>query len=201
MTTVEREPLHPNPPLGLPPGSVRGLLSIMIVALLWLLLLLPRNVTQQVTVPVHVYMLLALVLLFFVAHGRTIARKADPTPSPLYLPGGTLRLIILGGTIATIVYLFLNDRERLIQRLTPAADQMQHWPEFLLALVGGLAVGWIFRFITPLHNWLAVLALFAMLADIVIEVFVYPQLKENADPVVWQCIVTAVVASYFGTRS
>src|SRR5262249_17199047 len=128
MSTVQREPLRPNPPLGLPPGSVRGLLSVIIVAELWLLLLLPRNAPQLVRVPVHLYMLLALVLLFFAAHGRSIARKADPTPSPLYLPGGTLRFIIIGGTIATVVYLFINDREQLIQRLTPAADQVQYWP-------------------------------------------------------------------------
>jgi hypothetical protein len=196
-----QEPLHPNPPLGLPPGSVRGLLSLLIVALVWLLLMLPSNVTHQVNVPIHLYMLLSLVLLFFVAHGRSIAHRTDPTPSPLWLPGGTLRLLIVAGSIGVVAYLLINDKERLIQRLTPTAEQIQHWPEFLAALVGGLAAGWLVRPIKPLHNWMAVLALFAMLAEIVIEGFVYPQLEQQLDPRYWQMIVTALVAAYFGTRS
>ena len=79
----------PPRPLGLPPGSVRGMLSLMIMAMAWLLLLLPDS--SSVTLPLNVYCLLPLVLLFFFSHGKSIADSSDPTPSPLYLPGGTLR--------------------------------------------------------------------------------------------------------------
>ncbi len=119
----------PRPPLGLPPGSVRGILALMIMAMGWLLLLLPDS--ANVTIPLNLYCLLPLVILFFFSHGKSIADANDPDPSPLYLPGGTLRLLIVAGTVAVVVYLNLHHSDRLYQRLKPSPEQLILWPTLL----------------------------------------------------------------------
>jgi len=109
----------PRPPLGLPPGSIRGLLAIQIAASFWMLLLAP----DDKKVPLNLYFLLSLVMVFFVAHGKSIARRAEPTPSPLWLPGGTLRFLIQAGTAAVFAFLAVKHPDRF-ERLTPKPEQL-----------------------------------------------------------------------------
>src|SRR5262245_29670181 len=194
--------LTPRPPLGLPPGSVRALLSLLICLLFWLLLLHPKESRfEGVKVPPHIYLLLGMVVLFFFSHGKSIATRDHPTPSPLWLPGGTIRLLTAGGTIAVIAWLSINDRERLVERLTPDPAQLAHWSSFLLAGLLGVAAGFVLRPFRYIHSWLSVLSLLIMVAEVLIEVFIYPSIKDKMDMVVWRCAVTGIVASYFGTRT
>src|SRR6516164_1808953 len=139
-------------PLGLPPGSVRGVLSLLITIQFWVLLILPDS--AKVPVPINLYLLMSLVIIFFVSHGKSIASRAEPTPSPLNLPGGILRLIIIGGTIALVAYLWTNHPERLTDRLKPAAEQVAFWPAKVGAYVGGFLVGFIFKILPIRNNWL-----------------------------------------------
>ena len=129
-----------RPPLGLPAGSVRGILSLFIVVELWLLLLLPDS-APKVPIPINLYFLMTLVALFFVSHGKSIARASDSDPSPLYLPGWTLRVIIFAGTAAVIGYLYTNYPDRLVERLRPTEGQIAIWPHIVIAYVGGLFIG------------------------------------------------------------
>src|SRR5438067_7732094 len=126
----------PRPPLGLPPGSIRGLLAMQITIIFWVLLLAPKE--NFVPVPLNLYFLLAMVMVFFVSHGKSIARRAEPTASPLWLPGGTLRFLILAGTAAVFAYVIVNHPDRL-ERLNPHPDQMKNWKYYL----GGLAIGFV----------------------------------------------------------
>ncbi|MCX7666333.1 MAG: hypothetical protein N2112_12395, partial [Gemmataceae bacterium] len=80
---------EPRAPLGLPPGSVRGILAIVSVIQLWLLLLLPDE--RAIPIPLNLYFLLALVLIFFVAHGKSMETSKSNEPSPLWLPRGSIR--------------------------------------------------------------------------------------------------------------
>src|SRR5262245_7370799 len=80
-------------PLGLPPGSVRALLSLIICGLFWVLILLPPE--KAVPIPVFLYFLLSLILVFFVAHGSTIGRASGSLRSPWHLPRGTFRVLIV----------------------------------------------------------------------------------------------------------
>jgi hypothetical protein len=119
----------------------------------------------------------------------------------LWLPSGTIRLLTVGGTIAVLVWLTVNDRDHLIERLTPDPSLVKHWATFLLAGFVGLVAGFLLRSFRYIHSWIAVVALIAMLAEIVIEVFILPTIKDQNDMVVWRSTVTAIAAAYFGTRS
>jgi hypothetical protein len=196
----------PRPPLGLPPGSIRGILALQIVIILWMLLLAPDD--RSVPVPLNLYFLLSLVMVFFVAHGKSIARRDEPHPSPLWLPGGTLRFIILAGTAAVFAYVIYAHPERL-DRLTPHQDQLKNWKYYLGALTIGFVLGYGTR-ILPFRNawafqafqaWIAIIAMATMFLEVIFQVIINFSLADRIDPVSWQTAVTGIVAFYYGSRS
>jgi hypothetical protein len=192
--------------LGLPPGSIRGIISLQIAVTFWLLLLVPED--NKIAMPLNLYFLLSMVLVFFVSHGKSIALRAEKTPSPLWLPGGTLRFLILGGSIALAVYLGLNHPDNL-KRLNPDPAQLPNWNAYLWSLCIGFLVGLLLRILPFRHGWafqsfqawIAMLAMFSLLLETILQVFVKTTLTEKLDFVGWQCGVTAIVACYFGSRS
>jgi hypothetical protein len=195
-------------PLGLPPGSVRGVLSLLIAIQFWVLLLLPDTVKVP-PVPVNLYLLMSLVVIFFVSHGKSIAGRSEPTPSPLNLPGGTLRFIIIGGTIAVVAYLWVNFPDRLANRLRPSAEQIAFWPTIVGAYVGGFLVGFIFKLL-PIRNnwlfqafmaWLSFIAVLMFLIEIFIHAFINTKIEEMIDMRMYEAVVTAITSAYFGMRS
>src|SRR5438270_762422 len=121
----------PRPPLGLPPGSIRGLLALQITIIFWMFLLAPaERATEHGGIPLNMYFLLSLVMVFFVSHGKSIARRAEPTASPLWLPGGTLRFLILAGTAAVFAFVWIKHPDRL-DLLTPDPSQLKNWKFYL----------------------------------------------------------------------
>jgi hypothetical protein len=199
----------PRPPLGLPPGSIRGLLAIQITAIFWILLLAPKEDIERVKeIPLNLYFLLAMVMVFFVAHGKSIARRADPTPSPLWLPGGTLRFLILAGTAAVIAYVAVKHPDRL-DRLTPNPDQLSDWKYYLGAVGIGFVLGYGTRILPFRHAWMfqafqawiAIIAMAILFLYLVFEVIVNFSLPKPINAVSWNTAVTGIVAFYFGSRS
>src|SRR4051812_9424225 len=85
-------------PLGLPPGSVRATLALMITGLFLLILALPAS--RAIEVPLFLYFLLSLLLVFVTAHGKTISVAG--APHPFNLPRATFRLLIVLGIIAVV---------------------------------------------------------------------------------------------------
>jgi hypothetical protein len=193
-------------PLGLPPGSVRAVLAFMIAGLFWLLLILPDEFPEKV--PLFLYVLLALVFLFFGSHGHTIGRHLTGQ-SPLYLPRGVLRASLLIGTGLVIGWLYYAHPERLTNRLTPDPNHLTQWPALLVSAFGGFAVGYVvrkgpWRQSAGFQDILATVSLLAMLglvAETVLVVFIKSTTVQHMDLSTWEAILTAVVAFYFGARS
>jgi hypothetical protein len=203
MTAV----VHPRAPLGLPPGSIRGLLALQIIIIFWMLLLVPSD-ERAIPIPLNLYFLLSLVMVFFVSHGKSIARRGESTASPLWLPGGTLRFIILAGTIAVFAYIYFKHPERL-DRLTPRPEQMQNWKYYLSALAIGFVLGYATRLL-PFRNawgfqafqaWVAILAMLILFLETIFQVIINFSLMQQIEPVIWGTIVTGIVAFYYGSRS
>jgi len=196
----------PRPPLGLPPGSIRGLLALQITVIFWILLLAPNE--NFVPIPLNLYFLLAMVMVFFVSHGKSIARRNETTPSPLWLPGGTFRFLILAGTAAVLVYVGLNHPDRL-NRLTPNPEQLSDWKYYLAGLGIGFVLGYGTRLLPFRHAWMfqafqawiAIIAMAILFLHLVFEVIINFSLPNAINAVAWQTIVTGVVAFYYGSRS
>src|SRR5262249_18350823 len=111
-------------PLGLPAGSVRALLTLLVLIPIWVLMLLPKEKGQ---VPIGLYCLMFLVLgSFFAAHGQTIGHPTGGG-SPLHLPRGSLRGLIILGFVAVLGWQFYITRDfsSLLQVRQPSLDADQ----------------------------------------------------------------------------
>lgn len=195
-------------PLGLPAGSVRAAMASMIAVLFWLLLLLPPN--KPVTVPLYLYFLLALVLVFFAAHGHSIAPAGVPHRSPWGLPRGTFRWLLFLGSVAVVAWVGYRDLALLEERLTPRPDRLDQWPHLLLALMGGFFLGWLIGrgpwrnlyWYQDVQAWISLVAMILLGVEIVVQVFINPNLdREYPNHYLWEQIVVALVSLYFGARS
>jgi hypothetical protein len=195
-------------PLGLPAGSVRAVLAIMIAALFWTLLLIPE--AKGFAIPLFLYFLTAVVLLFFFAHGKSISADPDQAP-PFGLPRGTFRALIILGTAAVFGFYIYRYNESPLPRLVPRPDQLEQWPKLLIALVAGLGGGYLIgrgpwkkiAFFQDFNAWVSLLAMIGLVIETVIVLFINPNLRQEhkIDLSLWECILTGIVAWYFGVRS
>lgn len=192
-------------PLGLPAGSIRSILALTVMIAFWLYVSLPKIEK----VPLHIECLFMTVLLFFVAHGKTIRGDGQGGHSPLYLPKGTLRYLIIFGTMGIVGYQLYIDAPGLMERFRPDDQDFKRWPYLYATLLLGFFAGWsISRFswknwpaYQDFQAWVAILALLSMLAECLYRVFVNPKAHIIDDRVIWECILVGVYAFYYGNRS
>jgi hypothetical protein len=88
--------------LGLPSGSIRALLAISIFGTIWSLLLLQPNAE----IPDYLRGLLFIIMGHYFAARRRASEDPDPGPPPLFLPRGSVRFLLIAGSIAVGVLLF-----------------------------------------------------------------------------------------------
>jgi hypothetical protein len=207
MSVAPEQDLAPvRHPLGLPPGSVRAVLALMIAGLFWLLLVLPDSYEERV--PLFLYVLLGLIMVFFGAHGHTIGHHIMGH-SPLYLPRGLLRAFLILGTAALLGWLYYSYPERTTLRLTPAENQLAFWHWLLLAAFGGFGFGYLVgkgpwrrsAAFQDLIAWVSLLAMIGLVIETIWMVFVKPSMEKSPDLLSFETVLTAVVAFYYGARS
>jgi hypothetical protein len=114
--------------LGLPAGSVRAVLAILVFATIWgLLLTIPTR-----EIPGYLGDLLFIIMGHYFAVRHRAAREPDPGPAPLYLPRGSVRLVLIAGSLGVAVLLY-----RRGQLTAPE----QNPAVVTLLLVGGFLLG------------------------------------------------------------
>jgi hypothetical protein len=191
-------------PLKLPEGSVRVSLILLILLPFWLLLALPGPTLAPV--PLFLYLLLGLVVVFFAWH--------DSTVTPWHLPWWFFPAVIIGVTAALVGYRMYTDWQtgtsETLMRLIPPEKQMQRLPFLVLSLGSGYFFGWI---LGRLGDWVhapafqdirasvSLLAMLLLSAAMIIHLFINPQLVEAVESPVLEYIVTFLIAWYFGTRA
>ena len=112
MSTVPALP-PPRHALGLPAGSVRALLALAVLGMLWLLALRPlpgqAEAASEIKLPtvfMDLQILMVLILAhFFAAHGNSI-RAGGAGRSPLGLPRGSVRFLLLAGYLGLAAFLY-----------------------------------------------------------------------------------------------
>ena len=202
------EPIASRHPLGLPAGSVRATISLIIAGLFWTLLLMPEE--KKIAIPLFLHFCTAMILLFFFAHGRTISSTEDQSP-PWGLPRGTFRFLIVLGTAAVFGLHYYLRGSLPLAKLVPEPGQMNQWPQLVIALAGGLGLGWLIGHgpwrnsakFQDLQAWVSLLAMLGLAIEVIVLLFINPTLKQDlkVDLSIWECVLTGVVAWYFGARS
>lgn len=195
---------EPTNPFGLPLGSVRGLMSLLICGFFWIVLLWPDEMGVRPLLG-HFFML-ALVLMAFAS---APAAYKDGETSRL-IPW-VLRFLFVGGSIAVVLFCMFQHPDRLQTRLTPNVEEFKNWwGPFLATTFGGFAGGLFLRFILGRSNpifqtiraWLSVVALMMMVTEIGLFVmFTTAENKPDEFMRYWQAIELALVSAYFGTRA
>jgi hypothetical protein len=193
-------------PYGLPMGTVRGFMSLLICSFFWIFLLLPEGSGQLPhTVPLGHFFLLTLVFMAFASHQHAQAPEGSE-----FLPW-VIRILFVAGSVAVVGYTAFAHPERLSERLTPNAADIGQWPALLGTLAAGFAAGLLSRKLLGRHNelfqtlrgWVGVIAMLLLIAETVFQFAIRPTLAEPpsvAAMKVWESIITGFVAAYFGTR-
>jgi hypothetical protein len=184
----------------------------MVLALVWTLMLLPPD--RFVPIPLYLYYLLFLILgHFYAAHGKSIAGPETGPRSPLFLPAGTLRVIIILGFAAVVGYRSYTGRDW--KELQPALAEQPFLPlvllgAFFLGILTSRCVHVLFRrsggapfWYQDLQAWLALLAMLGMSAEVLIQAVINPTLPEDRRLQLLhiQTVLTGIVGFYFGARS
>jgi hypothetical protein len=194
-------------PYGLPMGTVRGFLSVLICSFFWIFLLMGNPAPGDPTpkAPLGHFFLLTLVFLAFASHPIEAMRTSAILPL-------IMRLIFVGGSIAVLIYIAFTDTQRLASRLTPDAADIPQWPVLLGCLAGGFGVALALRFIlgrrspmfVTIRAWIGVLAMLLLLFETIFQFVILPNMSDKPTQEVmqvWEGILIAVVAAYFGSRA
>jgi hypothetical protein len=206
---VDWRPLHA---FGLPAGSVRALLAVLVFATAWgLLVFHPYQ-----DLPDYLRDLLFIILGHYFAARRRLGAAEEPGPPPLYLPRGSVRVVLVAGTIGVAVLLY---------RRGQLTDLDKHPAGVSLLLIGGFLFGVVLnaiamwwrdrghqtpRLVEDLRAMTAIVAAVSLAALIWNQVFViFPTdsvhgllpRRVQLGRFGVEHILAAVVGFYFGSRS
>jgi hypothetical protein len=201
----------PRQPLGLPEGSVRALLAIMVFGTIWALLLIHED--KPASIPLYLYYLMFLILgSYFAARRHHQPASGVRQSHPLHLPRGTLRFLMIVGFIAAIGWGFYSD-PHFLDRLNPLVTEQPYLP---VVVVGAFFLGiLIARFgervlagptgVPPWSQdvlaWVSLLAMLGLGAEVLIQLVINPTLSQPLKLPPWEGILAGLVAFYFGARS
>ena len=194
---------NPRHPFGLPQGSVRGFLSLLICGFVWMVLLWPSpDEPAAMKLPLSHFFLMALVLMAFSTSPHLQMGESKLLP-------WVLRVLFVGGSVGVVLYALFRDPHSLAKLTPDTAEFALWWGPYLGVLAGGFAFGLFLRFVLGRENqvfqtiraWLSVIGMLMMLGEFVL--FMTMRTQPSADNFlhVWQAVQLAAVSAYFGTRA
>jgi hypothetical protein len=199
-------PVQTRHALNLPAGSVRALLAFGVLGLSWLLVWRYGQEADHKLPLEFIYLQYLAVLIvahFFAAHGGSIGPKVS-TRSPLGLPGGTVRLLLVVGYIGLGVFLYMHNQ---ITFTEPAQGQqglliLLLLSSFFLGHIITVAVrvfsgGTLPYWFQDVQAWIGLLALLSLGILALIRLFI----DQKMEAATLEAILAGLVGFYFGARS
>ncbi len=202
--------------LGLPAGSIRALLALGVLGLLWAIVLRPGPTVEGQVLPaklplvfIYLNMLMILVLVhFFTAHGKTIGPQVS-NRSPLGMPRGSIRFVLIVGYLGLAYFLYRTKPEfespQTAEYALPMALLLSGYllghiiSGALTRLGGGVPPAWYQDF----EAWIALLAVIGLGIIVVVRLLINTTLpmEDRLDVQLLETILAAIVGFYFGARS
>ncbi len=199
--------------LGLPAGSVRALLAFGVLGYLWILALTGHEEGKfsKEASQAFVYLQLLMVLIlahFFVAHGKTIGRHIS-AGSPLNLPKGSVRFLLLGGYLGLAYYMYHTQARFEVPESGPLILMLAvlltgfligHW---ITAVVYRLSGPQLPAWFQDVQAWFALLGLLLLGVVVIFRFVINPSmpLEKQIDLNAVETALAAIVGFYFGARS
>lgn len=202
---------------GLPAGSIRAILTFMVLALIWGLM------AMQKEIPLYLQYLMFMILgHYFAAHHKSIKPIDEREYSPLFLPRGLIRVVIFLGFAGVMGYLVFANRDNMSGllddlKMKDERSQSIYMPVILVAgFFVGLMVGRFGQMIgtkgaqpgwyQDIQAWLVLMAMLGLAAVIIINFVINPSLDaKGKEPILLprhlDQILAAFVGFYFGARS
>jgi hypothetical protein len=203
----------PRHAFGWPPGSIRAILVLIVVALTCTLMLITRDQRGRIIpVPPYLFYLLFFAVGYYFAvrgHSREVHRNAPP---PLWLPAGSIRLIIMAAITATVIWKLVHDREGLLEQLRASALQIHEQPLLPLVILAGFFAGVLVRVVIigkherspwaqDLEAWVALVGVLLMGIAAIIHLVINPTLEDQLQLPDYEGLLAGVVTFYFGLRA
>jgi hypothetical protein len=188
---------------GLPVGTVRGLLSLLICSYFWIVLLYPSDV--EVHAPLGHFFLLSLVFLAF-------ATQPLSQPHTTHFLPWIFRVLFVGGSIVVVAYVLYLDATRLPKRLTPSLEDIRQWPVLLACLAVGFGSGLFVRFVLgrnsplfmTLRAWVGIISALLLSFELLFQFVILPNISDRPSVdilKIWEGTLVAITAGYFGSRA
>lgn len=197
--------------LGMPAGSVRALLGVSVLGLMWAMALRdPTDLPQE-----FLYLaFLSLIILthYFTSHSKTMGKGVGSRPA-LGLPRGTIRLVLLGGFLGLMAFLWKHATDAPTSKPLKMPENVGQ----LFAVIGLLMVGFFIGYIIThlfrapsgevpawlqdVQAWLALLAAVALGVLVIIRGVINPTLTMPINVDNTEAVLAALIGFYFGARS
>jgi hypothetical protein len=185
-----------------------------VVALTCAIMLIPTKDGIPIAIPPYlIYLLFLMIGHYFAAHGVSIATRIDPAPSPLFLPGGVVRVIVVVALAGCIGWKMYIDEPGLYKQFELSLKALEHEPFLPLAILGGFFLGVIAHAIVgsegppaalqDMEAWLSLLSMVALASAAIIHLVIDPTLdiEKRLHLPHWEGFVGGLIAFYFGARS
>jgi hypothetical protein len=123
-----------------------------------------------------------------------------------------MRVIFVGGSAVVLGYVAFKNPDQVATRLTPAIKDIPQWPVLLGCLFGGFGIALFVRFIMGRKNetfqtvraWIGVLAVLLLVFETLFQFLIIPGMSEKPELEtikIWEGVLVAAVAAYFGARA
>jgi hypothetical protein len=202
-------PVRRRHALGLPAGSIRALLTAVVFGSLAVLLVTGEQGRVPLLYNYLWYLLLLIVAHFFAAHGNSIRAHPDDR-SPLGLPRGFFRFVLIVGFAGLVGWLYYSFHSFEPHIESSAANPLILLAGFFLGVCVARVVAWTSGDQGPpfwfqdLQAWVALIAVLALAVQVVVLVFINPSVSEDKRLLTeghWEGAFAAIVGFYFGARS
>ena len=193
-----------RPPLGLPQGSVRALLSLMVVSAV-----ITETVRgRDLALPLAESLMIVLALYFTARRVVNVPQpileqmekdgQIQPERHPLYLPRFSVRVIILLSFVGAAAFLYQQDKLFTSQAMSSIGLVAAYFVGVILRPFGGLLLRW--RFPEGLIDWFADLRALVVLGATGTLTVCYWLDRPNFLPAWAQNASLDLLLFYFGAR-